>query len=144
MNSRRVLLVDDDPVTLLTVGTRLRAVGYEVVTHEGSMGVYNVATRIKPDVAIIDVNMPGISGEGVVELLRTVRPRPLLMLYSSLPEEELKVVAARVGAAGYATKAHGGPSNLVVELRGTLFKYRDEVEAQPNRPPLAREDGGSL
>jgi DNA-binding response OmpR family regulator len=66
----RILIADDEPDAVLTLSTILRLEGYEVNgVHDGS-AVLPAAEEFKPDVAILDINMPGMNGFDVAKNLR--------------------------------------------------------------------------
>lgn len=66
----RILLADDDPDAVLTLSTLLRLEGYEVKgVHDGA-AAWSVAEDFKPDVAILDISMPGMNGYDVARNLR--------------------------------------------------------------------------
>jgi CheY-like chemotaxis protein len=70
----RVLVVDDDPDLLTLVELQLRHHGHEVATaNGGDAAIAYVDTNGAPDVAVLDVAMPGMNG---FELLETLRHRP--------------------------------------------------------------------
>ena len=104
--THKILLVDDDSTLLLTTKTLLAAQGYTVVTHEGGFGVAEVVWRHKPDLILLDVNMPGLSGEGIAKML-SENPRlsefPILF-HSSNDAENLHQMAKSAGVAGYVCK----------------------------------------
>ncbi len=66
----RILIADDERDTVLTLSTLLRLEGYEVNGVYDGPAVLAVAEEFKPDVAILDINMPGTSGFDVAKNLR--------------------------------------------------------------------------
>ena len=103
----RVLLVDDDPVVLEVLTERLREAGYEVYTREASLGTSQWLADKRPDLVVLDVNMPALSGG---ELAQVIHRRPSLrrtgvILYSSVSQEELEEMVRRAGALGAISKA---------------------------------------
>ena len=67
---KRVLVVDDEPGIVKMVESRLKAAGYGVVTAgDGEEGL-RMAKLWKPDVAVLDVMMPGVSGDFVAEAMK--------------------------------------------------------------------------
>src|SRR5437867_11188052 len=62
MSGKKILLADDDNVTLETIGAQLRGVGYQVVTAMDAMQAFMAAQRTSPDVVLLDIQMPGGTG----------------------------------------------------------------------------------
>jgi CheY-like chemotaxis protein len=88
--SRRVLLVDDDCDTVQSLGFRLRAAGYDVVTAgDGKQGVAR-ALSDHPDVIILDVRMPvqdGVAALGELKQREDTRQIPVIMLSASVGDQ---------------------------------------------------------
>ena len=62
MKGKKILLADDDKVTLETLGAQLRAQGFQVLTAMDAMQAFMIAQRMLPDVALLDIQMPGGTG----------------------------------------------------------------------------------
>jgi CheY-like chemotaxis protein len=104
----RVLLIDDSSVSLLVCETLLVAEGYDIRTAASLEQFHTMLRDWPPDVILTDVQMPGMSG---VDLCRTLKSDAKtagipVVLYSSLPEEELMILALRCGADGCVCKAN--------------------------------------
>jgi PleD family two-component response regulator len=116
----KILVVDDDPTHLMYTQEILQADGHDVVVHRTGFGVSVKFWKEKPDLVLLDVNMPGLSGENVCFLLErwlADRKTPVL-LYSSNDEESLRKTAQKLGTAGYVMK--GDPLQLRSTIRRTL------------------------
>lgn len=104
----RVLVVDDDETILELVRRRLEAQGCEVHTSSEAIGTSKRVRELKPDVVILDQQMPALSGANVAKVLREVEgDAPKLLLFSSLPDDELAELAEKAGADGWLCKAEG-------------------------------------
>jgi CheY-like chemotaxis protein len=104
----RVLVIDDSPMLVeLTVGA-LSSAGYQA---SGALDLASLEQRLTegPYVLILmDVNMPEMFGDDVVEYLRTQKKvQSKLVLYSDIPEAELAAKARASGADGYILKGGG-------------------------------------
>jgi signal transduction histidine kinase len=103
----RVLLIDDSPVVLETVGSLISGWGHSVVTAERADQGLQELDRAPFDVVVADVNMPGMDG---LELLAAVRARstdiPVVML-SSATETRIVLRAIHDGAFDYVNKDDG-------------------------------------
>jgi CheY-like chemotaxis protein/HPt (histidine-containing phosphotransfer) domain-containing protein len=106
MERPSVLLVDDDPLSLQVARAYLESAGYKVITRSESIGTSAVIFRERPDIVVLDVDMPGLRGDQLAEVVlrNGASNAPALVLYSMLPESELREVASRCGAVGYLTK----------------------------------------
>ncbi len=68
---KKVLVVDDEPGILKMVESRLKSAGYSVMTAgDGEEGL-NLCRRSRPDVAVLDVMMPGMPGDHIADAMRT-------------------------------------------------------------------------
>src|SRR3954470_1132854 len=101
-----VLVVDDSDVVLAVTKTLLEAAGYRVLTHAGPSGCVAVILQEKPDLVLIDVNMPKLGGETIVKLFGKAQPNSeaIILLFSSLPADQLERRAQSSGAHGYIRK----------------------------------------
>jgi|SRR5215207_1999465 len=102
----RIVIVDDDPTFLTTVRTLLEADGFEVV-GEALNGVEGVATveELKPDVVLLDVNLPDIDGFEVVKRLTDRGRAPPVVLTSIRSESDFGDLVEKSRAYGFITKA---------------------------------------
>jgi len=99
----RILVADDDPQMLRALRITLTARGYEVETAADGRAALEAATRSRPDVVVIDLGMPGLTGIEVIEALRTESQVPILVV-SGRTESWDKVEALDAGADDYVTK----------------------------------------
>ena len=103
MNTRRVLVVEDEPSIAAQVAARLRAEGFLVdVAHDGPSAVAQAA-EVEPDLVVLDVMLPGFDGLEVCRRLHARRPVPVLMLTARDAETDV-LVGLGVGADDYMTK----------------------------------------
>lgn len=114
----KVLVVDDHPLIRLGIAELLAAETDMVVCGQVStmQEALAEATRLKPEVAIIDVSLDGNNG---IELMKTLsaRPAPILLLAYSMHDEAIYAERAlRVGAKGYVMK-DAPPETLVKAVR---------------------------
>jgi DNA-binding response OmpR family regulator len=108
------MVVDDDPVSLEVARARLESRGYEVVTRDRAFGTTAAILRERPDVVLLDINMPGLPGD---DLLRAITTRDLLppeqrtafILHSGEDAETLRRHVDETGALGGIEKTadHG-------------------------------------
>jgi DNA-binding NarL/FixJ family response regulator len=112
--SVRVLIVDDqEPFRLAARMVVELTDGFEVVgeAETGELSV-QMASELRPDLVLMDVNLPGIDGlESTRRILAAEHP-PIVLLLSTYEEEEYAPRAAECGAAAYIPKASFGPDRL--------------------------------
>ena len=106
--TRRILAVDDEPRVLTMLRRRLETAGYQVSTAiEGREALQKVRDE-KPDLIVLDLILPGISGYEVCARLKSdeqYRRIPVLVL-SARSQEQDAAEGRRVGADAYMTKPY--------------------------------------
>ena len=110
----RVLIVDDqEPFRLAARMVVELTDGFEVVgeaeTGEDSV---TMASDLKPDLVLMDVNLPGINGLDATRQILAAQQPPIVLLLSTYEEAEYAPRAAECGAAAYIPKAAFGPDRL--------------------------------
>jgi len=123
----RVLVVDDETQIRRTVGINLRARGFDVDLAETGEDALELAARRRPDVAIVDLGLPGIGGIEVIEGIRGWSRVPIIVL-SVRDTEADKVAALDAGADDYVTKPFG-MDELLARLRAALRRVIPPDEA---------------
>ncbi len=99
----KILVVEDDLNLLATLRYNLRKEGYDVVTAADGAEALEAARREKPDILILDVMLPKLSGLEVCRILRSEMPAPILMLTAKADETD-KIIGLGIGADDYMTK----------------------------------------
>jgi DNA-binding NarL/FixJ family response regulator len=109
----RVMVVDDHPMWREGVSRDLAAAGYEVVaaTGEGRQAV-RIAAAARPDVVILDLQLPDVSGVEVINGLRSALPSLGILMLSASGEQRDVLDAMKAGATGYLLKSAGLPEFL--------------------------------
>ena len=104
--SRKILLVDDESFMLNATATLLRKAGHEVYICEQWACVASTVRTHKPDLVLLDYNMPALTGDKICEILKrnTMNASMRVFLYSSEPEPDLIEISQRCGADGYIRK----------------------------------------
>jgi CheY-like chemotaxis protein len=148
---KTVLIVDDSPIVLETTGATLTNAGYRVVLRARAEGTVAAILKERPDLVLLDVNMPHLSGETIAVILAKADPtrRTLVLLHSSLPADQLKQKSQEVGAHGYISKG-GRPLDLVNQVTrwlprdpGSSSQHRrvvlDPLPVMETSPPAPRQ-----
>ena len=98
----RVLFVDDEPAILKSLGDYFEKLGHEV--HRAENGKAGIAAfeRVRPDVVVLDLKLPDMSGLEVLEAIR--RKNATVLMLTGYGEVETAVEAMRLGAENFLTK----------------------------------------
>ncbi|TDO38925.1 response regulator transcription factor [Paractinoplanes brasiliensis] len=114
----QVLVADDDPRQAEVVRRYLTAEGHEaVVVHDGRTAL-DTARRLRPDLLVLDVMMPGMDGLQVCRTLRQESDVLVLMLTARTTEDDL-LLGLELGADDYLTKPYS-PRELMARVRTLL------------------------
>lgn len=110
-NIGKILLVDDEPFILSAVGGVLRQSGFEVHVCEMWAGVANIVRTERPDVVLLDYNMPMLKGDDICKIMkRNVGHVGMkIILFSSEPESTIARISRECGADGFIRKNTPGP-----------------------------------
>ena len=130
--SRRVLVVEDEPVINQTVSDRLTAEGYEVVRAWDGPGAVAADAEHDPDLVVLDVMLPGYDGHEVCRRIQARRPVPVLMLTARDDEADV-LVGLGVGADDYLTKPFR-MRELVARVAVLLRRVDRAAELVDRRP----------
>jgi two-component system KDP operon response regulator KdpE len=113
-----VLAVDDEPQLLRALITNLKARGYEVDGATTGELALEMAARHHPDVVVLDLGLPAMSGIEVIHGLRGWTEVPIIVL-SARDSEREKIAALDAGADDYVTKPFG-MGELLARIRAAL------------------------
>ena len=103
---KTVLLVDDDNIFLLSIGVRLKGMGYTVCTAKDAASAITVVRKTSPDVIVLDVSLPAGDGFLVAERLQNLiasAVTPIIFVTAS-EKPGLRERAMKLGAVGFLTK----------------------------------------
>jgi DNA-binding response OmpR family regulator len=127
---KRVMVVDDEPTVGEAVRDLLSDEGYEVDTPGDAQSALPEILRAVPDLVILDVNMPGMSGWEFCSLLRrqsTTRTVPVLFLTGRQDVRD-RITAMQVGGSDYLAKPFGA-EDLREKVR-SLIQKRSRTEGR--------------
>ncbi len=100
----RILIVDDEEVIAATLEEFLSGEGYEVASAHDAESALALVERFEPDVALCDVQLPGLDGLGLLDRLLQIRPETLVLMITAYATVENAVAAFRRGAQDYLMK----------------------------------------
>ena len=103
----KIVVIDDSEIVLEVTRGALEGAGYDVVTHDRPAGCVALILHEKPDLVLMDVNMPGLGGDTIVSVLAKAAPTSdtIVLLHSSLSAEVLHSKATTAGAHGFLQKS---------------------------------------
>jgi CheY-like chemotaxis protein len=102
-----IVVIDDSDIVLAAAQDILEKAGYRVLTRNRPAGCVAMILQEKPDLVLLDVCMPTVSGDTLVKLFGRASPnsKTVVLLYSALDEPLLRSKAKAAGAHGYITKS---------------------------------------
>jgi DNA-binding NarL/FixJ family response regulator len=114
----RILLVDDHPITRAALSALLEGHGFGVAGEaaDGEEAI-ELARRLRPDLVLLDLSMPGMDGLTALPRLREASPETEVVVLTASGTEENLLAAIRGGAAGYLLKSEP-PERIAEFLRG--------------------------
>jgi len=115
---KKILVADDEPTLVATLKYNLERESYQVITSTDGESALEAARAARPDLIVLDLMMPGLSGLEVCRILRRETSIPILLLTARDTEVD-KVVGLELGADDYVTKPFGMPE-LMARVRALL------------------------
>src|SRR5277367_2603875 len=134
MNTASILVVDDEPQIRRVLRSTLSFRGYEITETSSGEEALELVHKLKPDLILLDVNLPGISGIETCREIRRSSSVPIIMLTVRNAERD-KVVALDAGADDYVTKPFG-IEELLARVRASLRRH----SAAEAIPPFESKD----
>jgi CheY-like chemotaxis protein len=130
----KIVVIDDSEIVLEVAKGALEGAGYDVVTHDRPAGCVALILHEKPDLVLMDVNMPGLGGDTIVSVLAKAAPTSdtIVLLHSSLSAETLKTKATTAGAHGFIQKS-GDLFGLVREVNRWLKRANSSAHMRAAR-----------
>ncbi len=104
---RRILIIEDDPHIALGLEELLKVEGFEVQRTGRGDDAVELVVRIQPDLVVLDVMLPGLSGYEVCRQIRERRLQTAVLMLTAKGQELDKVVGLDLGADDYVTKPFG-------------------------------------
>src|ERR1700745_2044041 len=124
MNNATILVVDDDPQIRRVLRATLSSNGYDVVEAKNGQEAIEMGIRERPDLILLDVNMPGMSGLEACSKIRVSFEGPIIMVTVRNSEHD-KVVALDSGADDYVVKPFA-IGELLARIRAALRRSTSE------------------
>ena len=125
----RILIVDDEPQLRRALTRSLQGHGYQVREAEDGAAALSAFEAFKPDVVLLDLMLPDMTGVDVCRELRRNHDTPIIIL-SVIGEEKAKIAALDEGADDYLTKPFG-MGELLARVRVALRRGASDRRQQP-------------
>ena len=113
---KRVLVVDDEPGIGNFLRVKLRLAGYDIITTTSGAEAIDLVRTQQPDVMLLDILMPDVTGMDVLERVRTFSQVPVIV-FTGRPD--IASFASKLGANDYIAKPFD-PDQLVEKIRSVL------------------------
>lgn len=121
-----ILVIDDDESLRDTIGIMLEQEGFTpVLVADGKTG-YERAVSVKPDLMIVDLRLPGMSGIEICKQMRAASLKTPIIVLSAVGEEVDKVLLLEIGADDYIVKPFGA-RELLARIRAVLRRTSPEA-----------------
>jgi DNA-binding response OmpR family regulator len=132
----KILLVDDEKRILEVLEAYLEREGYEIHCADNGIDALKKAKNLSPDLIVLDLMLPDISGEEVCRLVRKESDVPILMLTAKSAEDD-RINGIVIGADDYLTKPFS-PREVVVRVQAILRRVKktekvDRIEFNDKR-----------
>lgn len=127
-----ILVVDDEPTIVKQTRDYLERSGFRVVTAGDGKTALALANQERPDLIVLDLNLPGMDGLDVCRALRRDSDVPIIMLTARVEETD-RLIGLELGADDYVIKPFS-PRELVARVRAVLRRVRGGV----HQPGLIR------
>lgn len=130
-----ILIVDDNDMTRETLRVILRHDTYNVVGEatDGSMAV-DAATRLNPDIILLDVVMPKVSGLEALRSIRMVQPNVMILMVTANKDQDTVTEAVQAGISGYIIKPFNA-KKVLDTVQGVAEKVRINRQNTPAPAP---------
>jgi len=136
MTVNKILVVEDDENLVNVLIYNLRQEGYNVIMAKDGIQAIDVARTNKPDLIILDVMLPKLSGFDVCRILRKETTVPILMLTAKTDEVD-KIVGLEIGADDYVTKPFS-MRELLARIRAMLRRAETAGQTSPSKETIHR------
>ena len=114
-----ILVIDDDESLRDTIGVMLEQEGFKAVLVADGRAGFDRAVTLKPDLVLVDLRLPGMSGTEICKQLRGAHVSTPIIVLSAIGEELDKVLLLEIGADDYVVKPFGA-RELMARIRAVL------------------------
>ena len=133
--AQKILVVDDEPEIVKLVRAYLERAGFIVVTAYEGQQALAVFRHERPNLVVLDLNLPGMDGLDVCRVMRRDADVPIIMLTARIEETD-RLIGLELGADDYVVKPFS-PREIVARVRAVLRR----TEGVPVRPEVISSAG---
>ncbi len=139
-----ILVVDDSPVNLQVLVRTLDGSGHRILAATSGASALQIASRVKPDLILLDVMMPGMDGFEVCRRIKSEKANSdvAIIFLSALGEVGDKVAGLELGAVDYITKPIQA-EEVLARVSAQLTRLQLERDVRLSRDSLDRELGAA-
>jgi len=123
-SAQTILLAEDDPFIARMYETKLTTAGYNVVVKNNGLNAYEAIKNLQPDLLIIDINMPEVTGLELIKNLTNIgfdfKAHPVMILTNSSNPRDIEV--AKSLQADYLVKAEMTPKEVLEKIQDKIGK----------------------
>lgn len=123
----KILVVDDEPKIVEVLKAYLEKESYEVITSYGGNEALNIFRKESPDLILLDLMLPDISGEELCKIIRLESKVPIIMI-TAKTEEESELEGLNIGADDYITKPFSA-KQVVARVKALIRRSYDELNS---------------
>ncbi|HVX78624.1 MAG TPA: response regulator [Bradyrhizobium sp.] len=131
MDSKIIMIVEDDREIRSLLSDFLRREGFETVCVEDGAAMHNALLRTRPDLVVLDIMLPGEDGLSICRRLRAKGSLPILML-TAKGEDVDRIVGLEIGADDYLPKPFN-PRELLARIRAVLRRSGEPAQVVASR-----------
>lgn len=128
--SKKIVIVEDEPSLIFTLQDTLENEGYKVFVAEKGGEAVQIVKRENPDLMILDLMLPGMSGFDVCKKVREMNYTFPVIMLTARDQEIDKVTGLNIGADDYMTKPFG-VKELLARIQARLRRSEKYAKAKP-------------
>ena len=129
-NDKNILIVEDEPSLIFTLRDTLENEGYTVHVKENGRDALEFVKELVPDLMILDIMLPGMSGYDVCKNVREMKHTFPIIMLTARDQEIDKVTGLNIGADDYITKPFG-VKELLARIQARLRRANSYSKAGP-------------
>ncbi|MCK4771541.1 MAG: response regulator [Candidatus Latescibacteria bacterium] len=133
---KSIIVIDDDEAVLLSVNKILSKAGFHVETFEDGVSGLEGVTELKPDLVVVDLRMPGLSGMEVINRVSEMDPYIIIVVITGYATIDTAVEAIKLGAYDFLPKPFSPDELRVIVNRG--LEHRQLLQ-ESHRLEIERE-----
>ena len=126
MQTKRILIIEDDADAANVLEAYLRRENYEVTLASDGLSGLELALRLKPDLILLDVMLPSMTGTEILAAIRRKNDTPIIMV-TAMGDVPDKIGALRYGADDYVVKPYI-PGEVVARVQAVLRRSQAQNE----------------